>query len=309
MGGNDWLAERFEANRGHLRAVAYRMLGSTGEADDAIQECWLRVSRVDTGAVENLEGWLTTVLARICLNILRSRKSQREESLEEDAARPAVADSGRRDPQDEALLAESVGLALLVVLERLAPAERVAFVLHDVFGVSFDEIASIVKRTPAAARQLASRARRRVRGRRAPDNANLSQQRRAVDAFLSALRAGDVEGLLAVLDPDVLRRADGFAVPPGGARELRGAAAVAHETLAYTHTARMARTVLVGKSVGFVVAPRGRLRIAVRCTVRKGKIAVMDVIADPAHLRRLKFAVSLIEGESLPVESITERRI
>ena len=291
MSGNDWLAERFEASRAHLRAVAYRMLGSTGEADDAVQECWLRVSRVDTGAVGNPEGWLTTVLARICLNILRSRKSRREEPLEEDAARAAVVDSGYRDPQDEALLAESVGLALLVVLERLTPAERVAFVLHDVFGVSFDELASIVGRTPEAARQLASRARRRVRGRRAPDDKNLFRQRQPVEAFLGALRAGDVEGLLAVLDPEVVRRADGVAVPPGAARELHGAAAVAKEALTYTHAARFARTVLVDESVGFVIAPRGRLRIAIRCTVRKGKIAVMDVIADPARLRTLKLAV------------------
>lgn len=223
MSGNDWLAERFEANRAHLRAVAYRMLGSTVEADDAVQECWLRVSRADTGAVENLEGWLTTVFARICLNILRSRKSRREEPLEEDAVRPATLDRTRGNPQDEALLAESVGLALLVVLERLTPAERVAFLLHDVFGVSFDEIASIVGRTPAGARQLASRARRRIRGRRPPDDANLSQQRQVVEAFLSALHAGDVEGLLAVLDPDVVRRADGVAVPAETVRELRGA--------------------------------------------------------------------------------------
>jgi RNA polymerase sigma factor (sigma-70 family) len=291
MDGNDWLADRFEASRAHLRAVAYRMLGSTAEAEDAVQECWLRVSRADTGVVENPEGWLTTVLARICLNILRSRKSRRQESLEEEAASPALTQSVHRDPQDEALLAESVGLALLVVLERLAPAERVAFVLHDVFGVSFDEIAAIVERTPVAARQLASRARRRVRGRQAPDKANLSQQRRTVEAFLSALRAGDVDGILAVLDPDVVRRADRNAAPPGAARELRGAAAVAKEALAYAQTARMARPVIVDDEIGFVVAPRGRLRIAIRCTVKKGRIAAMDVIADPDRLPKLKLAV------------------
>jgi RNA polymerase sigma-70 factor (ECF subfamily) len=291
MSNNDWLTERFEANRAHLRSVAYRMLGSTIEADDAVQECWLRVSRAGTGAVENLEGWLTTVLARICLNILRSRKSRREEPLEQGGARPSVVVSRHRDPQDEALLAESVGLALLVVLERLTPAERVAFVLHDVFGVSFDEIASIVERTPAGARQLASRARRRIRGGRPPDDANLSQQRQVIEAFLIALRAGDVEGLLAVLDPDAVRRADGVAVPAEAARELCGAAAVMKEALAYTHAARIAQPVLVDESVGFVVAPRGRLRIAIRCTVRKGKITAMDVIADPARLRRVKLAV------------------
>ncbi|MGC1463340.1 MAG: sigma-70 family RNA polymerase sigma factor [Terracidiphilus sp.] len=291
MNGNDWLAERFEASRTHLRAVAYRMLGSMGEADDAVQECWLRVSSADTGAVENPEGWLTTVLARICLNILRSRKSRREEPLEEDATRPAIVESGRRDPQDEALLAESVGLALLVVLERLTPAERVAFVLHDVFAVSFHEIASIVGRTPTAARQLASRARRRVCGRRLPVEANLSQQRQTVEAFLRALRAGDVEGLLAVLDPGVVRRADRVAATPGAGSELRGASAVAKEALTYTRVARIARPVLVDESVGFVIAPRGRLSIAIRCTVKEGKITAMDVIADPARLRRLKLAV------------------
>ena len=291
MSGNDWLAQRFEANRAHLQAVAYRMLGSTGEADDAVQECWLRVSRADTATVENLEGWLTTVLARICLNILRSRKSRREEPLEGNGARPAVVDRGHGDPQNEALLAESVGLALLVVLEKLTPAERVAFVLHDVFGVSFDEIASIVDRTAVGARQLASRARRRIRGGHPPDDANLSRQRQVVEAFLGALRAGDVEELLAVLDPDVVRRADGSAAPPGTARELHGAAAVARESLTYAHTARIAQPALVDESVGFVVAPRGRLRFAIRCTVRKGKIAAMDVIADPARLQRLKLAV------------------
>jgi RNA polymerase sigma factor (sigma-70 family) len=291
MSGNDWLAERFEASRGHLRAVAYRMLGSTGEADEAVQECWLRVSRAESGTVDNPEGWLTTVLARICLNILRSRKSRREESLEEDAVGPAVVGGGRRDPQDEMLLAESVGLALLVVLERLTPAERVAFVLHDAFGASFDEIAPIVERTPAAARQLASRARRRVRGGRVPDNATLAQQYQTVETFLTALRIGDLEGLLAVLDPDVVRRADGVAVPSGAVTELRGAAAVAREVLTYSHAARIARPLLVNKSVGFVVAPRGRLRIAIRCTVRKGKITAMEVVADPARLRKLKLAV------------------
>jgi RNA polymerase sigma-70 factor, ECF subfamily len=291
MSGNDnWLAERFETSRAHLKAVAYRMLGSSGEADDAVQECWLRVSGADTGAVENPEGWLTTILARICLNILRARKSRREEPLEGET-HPARPDRGHHDPQDEALLAESVGLALLVVLERLTPPERVALVLHDVFGVSFGEIASIVERTPAAARQLASRARRQVRGGREPSDVNLSRQRQVVEAFLSALRSGDVERLLAVLDPDVVRRADRIAVPPGIATELRGAMAVAHEALTYTHTARIANPVLVDKSMGFVVAPRGRLRIAVRCTVRKGRIAVMDVIADPARLRMLKLAI------------------
>ncbi len=291
MKGDAWLAERFEANRAHLRAVAYRMLGSVGEADDAVQECWLRVSRADFTEVENLEGWLTTALARICLNMLRARKARREEPLEVDGANPATPESKRGDPEDEALLAESVGLALLVVLERLTPAERLAFVLHDVFGVAFEDIAPIVRRSPAAARQLASRARRRVRGPGTVADADLSQQRQAVEAFLTALRAGDVDGLLIVLDPDVVRRADEAAVPAGAARELRGAAAVVKEALTHTELARVAQPLLVDGSVGIVVAPRGRLRIVIRCTVRNGKISEMDVIADPSHLRRHNLAV------------------
>jgi RNA polymerase sigma-70 factor (ECF subfamily) len=291
MSGNAWLAERFEASRAHLKAVAYRMLGTAGEADDAVQECWLRVSDEDTSRVENLEGWLTTVLARICLNVLRTRKSRREEPLEDGGDRSPVADRKRSDPEDEALLAESVGLALLVVLERLTPAERVAFVLHEVFGVAFDEIAPVVRRSPEAARQLASRARRRIRGTRTPDDANLRKKREAVEAFLRALRSGDFYGLLAVLDPDVVRKADDVVRRPGMPRELRGAPEVAKEALAFANVARIARPVLVGRSVGFVVAPGGRLRIAIRCKVRKGKIVQMDVIADPARLPKLKLAV------------------
>lgn len=294
MSKNEWLAERFETSRAHLRAVAYRMLGSAIEADDAVQECWIRVNRADAGAVENLEGWLTTILARICLNMLRSRKSRREEPLDEGAAQPAVTGPKRTGPEDETILAESVGVALLVVLEKLTPAERVAFVLHDVFGVTFEEIAPVVKRSPAAARQLASRARRRVRGNsttRNPGVARLSKQRQVVEAFLSALRAADLEGLLAVLDPGVVRRADEAARPPGASADLRGAAAVAQEALTYTGVARAARLVLVDRSPGFIVAPRGKLRTAMRCTVRKGKITEMEIIADPARLRKLKLTV------------------
>src|SRR5690242_9051365 len=290
MSDNEWLAEKFEASRTHLRAVAYRMLGSAGEADDAVQECWLRVSRADSSAVENLEGWLTTVLARICLNMLRSRKSRGEEPLEDGAGHPVAVDGRPADPQDEALLAESVGMALLVVLERLSPAERVAFVLHEVFGVTFAEIAPIVGRSQAAARQLASRARRRVRGV-TRDEANVSRQRHAVEAFLRALRAGDVQGLLAVLDPEVVRRGDEFIVPPGVPGELRGATRVADEALTYLRAARIAQPVIVDGSVGFIVAPRGRLRIAVRCTVKEGRVTAMQVIADPARLQKLKLAV------------------
>ncbi len=290
MSGSQWLTTQFEAKRAHLKAVAYRMLGSIAEADDAVQECWLRVSRADISAIENLEGWLTTVLARICLNMLRSRKSRREEALPDGPDRLPIAEANRNNPQEEAILAESVGLALLVVLERLTPAERVAFVLHEVFGISFDEIAPIVKRTPAAARKLASRARQRVREPASAGDPNLAQQRQVVEEFLGALRTGDIEGMLAVLDPGVVRRADEAAVPRGTARELRGAAAVVKEATIYTKVAHIARLVLVDGSVGFIVALRGCLRIAVRCTVRAGKIAEMDVVADPARLRKLKIA-------------------
>ena len=294
MSGNDWLTERFETSRAHLRAVAYRMLGSATEADDAVQECWLRVSRADADAVENLEGWLTTILARICLNMLRSRKSRREEPLEEREVQSAGTRHQRTGPEDETVLADSVGVALLVVLEKLNPAERVAFVLHDVFGATFEEIAPVVKRSPAAARQLASRARRRVRGTDTaggPAAARLSKQRQVVEAFLSALRAADLEGLLAVLDPGVVRRADKAALPPGAAAELRGAEPVVKEVLTYAGVARSARLVLVDGSPGFIVAPRGKLRTAMRCTVRRGKITEMEVIADPARLRKLKLNV------------------
>ncbi len=292
MQGSEWLAGKFEASRTHLKAVAYRMLGSGSDADDAVQECWLRASGADTAAVENLGGWFTAILARICLNMLRSRRSRREESADEDAKSLNLTDGRQVDPQDEAMLAESVGVALLVVLERLAPAERVAFVLHDVFGATFEEIAPIVSRSPQAARQLASRARRRVRGRGRTDDANVSRHRETVEAFLRALRAGDMEGLLAVLDPDVVRRADVSVLRPGAASELRGAAAVAEEAMAYSRAAAVAQPVLVDKEVGFLVAPRGRLRIAVRCVVKNGRIARMDVTADPQHLRKLRLGVA-----------------
>jgi RNA polymerase sigma factor (sigma-70 family) len=275
-----------------LRAVAYRILGSLSEADDAVQESWLRVKRADAKGVENLEGWFTTVLARVCLNILRSRKSRREESLEVEGAEPRTAvDAKIIDPEDEAALAESVGLALLVVLERLAPAERVAFVLHDVFDVAFEDIAAIVGRSPAAARQLASRARRRVRGTSRGSGAALSEQRETVEAFLAALRAGDIDGLLAVLDPDVVRRADRFAVPLVEERQLHGARRVAEEVLKYRDVARVARPIQVNGSGGIVVAPDGHLRTVISCTVEGHRITKMEVIADPERLRRLNLAV------------------
>src|ERR671916_2616887 len=227
MDEKKFLAEKFEANRSHLRAVAYRMLGSTGEVDDAVQETWLRLSRSDTSAVGNLGGWLTTVVARVCLDTLRSRKSRREEPMGPHVPDPLVSRADGVDPEHEALLADSVGLALLVVLETLAPAERVAFVLHDMFAVPFDEIAPIVDRSPEAARKLASRARRRVQGEHTVSDANLETQREVVDAFLAAAREGDFEALLEVLDPDVVLRADLGPLPTGGSREVRGAASVA----------------------------------------------------------------------------------
>jgi RNA polymerase sigma factor (sigma-70 family) len=292
MNRNERLTERFEASRGHLRAVAYRILSSLGEADDAVQESWLRVSHADASGVENLEGWFTTVLARVCLNILRSRKARREESLEVEGAKPrAVVHANGMNPEAEAVLAESVGLALLVVLERLAPAERVAFVLHDVFDVAFEDIAAVVGRSSAAARQLASRARRRVRGTSRGSSAVLSEQRQTVEAFLAALRAGDIDGLLAVLDPDVVRRADQLAVPLAEARELHGARRVAEEVLKYRDIARVARPIQVNRSAGIVVAPDGRLRTIILCRVEGHRITKMEVIADPERLRRLNLTV------------------
>jgi len=284
MDEHDWLAERFEENRGHLRAVAYRMLGSASEADDAVQESWLRLSRSGTGGVENLGGWLTTVVARVCLDMLRSRESRREEPL--GAHVPEPIDGG--DPEHEALLADSVGPALLVVLETLAPAERIAFVLHDLFGVAFDEIAPIVGRSPVAARQLASRARRRVRGATAIPGADLARQREVVDAFLAASRGGDFEALLTVLDPDVVLRADREAVRMGSAEEVRGAAAVA-ET--FSGRARAAQPALVDGAAGLVWAPGGRPRVVFGFAITRGSIVGIDLVADPERIRQLDLAV------------------
>jgi len=288
MHEHEWLAERFEENRGHLRAVAYRMLGSLSEADDAVQEAWLRLSRSDTSGVENLGGWLTTVVARICLDMLRSRKARPEDSV---GAHVPDAIGNREDgidPEHEALLADSVGLALLVVLERLAPAERLAFVLHDMFDMSFDEIAPIVGRSPTTARQLASRARRRVQGVGTVSDADRTRQREVVDTFLAALRGGDFDALVAVLDPDVVVRAD---APPGAPREIRGARNWAKGAIAFARAARFARPALVNGAVGVVMAPRGRLFRALSFTITRGKIVQIDVIADPDRLRQLDLAV------------------
>jgi RNA polymerase sigma-70 factor (ECF subfamily) len=290
---SDWLATRFEDNRAHLRAVAYRMLGSLGEADDAVQEAWLRFSRSDTSGVANLEGWLTTVVARVCLDMLRSRKSRREESLSGEVSASIATREDGASPEHEALLADSVGLALLVVLETLAPAERLAFVLHDMFAVPFDEIAPIVGRSPTAARQLASRARRRVQGAATASRADLARQRGVVEAFLAAARRGDFEALLALLDPDVVRRVDAAALPPGVPRKLRGAQAVARGALAGAQRAPSAPVALalVNGRVAVVVAPRRRLSTVVTFKIRRGKIVEMDVISDRGRLRRLHVAV------------------
>jgi RNA polymerase sigma-70 factor, ECF subfamily len=289
MHEHDFLAEQFEANRTHLRAVAYRMLGSISEADDAVQEAWLRLGRANTSEIENLGGWLTTVVARVCLDMLRSRRSRRGEPLAEPPGtrvpEPIASVQSGADPEREALLADSVGLALLVVLETLSPAERVAFVLHDMFGVPFEEIAPIVGRSPGASRQLASRARRRVRGAEMAPDADLAVQREVVDAFLAAARGGDFEALVAVLDPEVVLRADRAAVAADASREVHGAPAVARR--AAKGRARAARPALVNGAVGVVVAPRGRLLMVLGFTIRGGKIVEIDAIADPERLRQL----------------------
>lgn len=284
-----WLAEQFETQRPHLRAVAYRMLGSLSEAEDAVQEGWLRLSRADTSEVKNMGGWLTTVVARVCLDMLRVRNARREEPFNTAVSEPSIRREDGSDPEYEALLADSIGLALLVVLDTLSPAERLAFVLHDVFAVPFDEIAPIVGRSPTAARQLASRARRRVRGTATVDETNIARQREVVDAFLAAARAGDFDALLAVLDPDVVLQADQAAVPAGVAREARGALAVAKR--ATKGSAQAAQPALVNGTVGVLVAPRGRLLLVLGFTITQGKIVAIDVVADPARLRRLDLAV------------------
>jgi RNA polymerase sigma factor (sigma-70 family) len=291
VGDEEVLAERFEANRPHLRAVAYRMLGSATEADDAVQEAWIRLSRSDTTGVENLAGWLTTVTARVCLDMLRSRTSRREEPLEEARSEPATLPAVGIDPEDEAVLADSVGLALLVVLETLTPAERLAFVLHDLFAVPFDEIAPIVGRSPAAARQLASRARRRVQGPATVPEADVARQREVVEAFLAAARGGDFDGLLALLDPDVVLHVDPVAVPAGAPTEIHGAEAVAGQARTFAGRARFARPALINGVVGTVVAPRGRLQLVQTFTVVDRKVVELEVIVDPERLERLEISV------------------
>jgi len=287
MDGREWVTERFEANRSHLRAVAYRMLGSMSEADDAVQEAWLRLSRSDVNAVENLRAWLTTVTARVCLNMLRSRRSRREEMVGVHLPEPIVTLDSSDDPEQEALIADSVGLALLVVLETLEPAERLAFVLHDMFAVPFEEIAPIVSRSPGAARQLASRARRRVRGAAVPD-VDLNRQREVVNAFLKASQAGDFEALVRVLDPDVVLRADRGDIP-GSSRLVHGARDVAQQALVFSRFAALSRPALVNGSPGFVVLDEaGQLFSVLGFTVAGGRIVEIDILADPARLSRLR---------------------
>lgn len=287
METHDWLAAHFEARRPHLRAVAYRMLGSLAEAEDAVQESWLRLSRADISGVENLDGWLTTVVARVCLNLLDVRKSRREESLEASVAAPITSREGEVDPEQEALLADSVGLALLVVLDTLSPAERLAFVLHDIFDVPFDEIAPIVERSPTATRQLASRARRRVQGAATVQEANLARQRAVVEAFLAASRDGNFDALLTLLDPDVVLRADHAAVSVGAPGEVRGARAVARQV---SGRVRGLQPALVNGAVGAVVQ-RGQQVLVFRLTITNGKIVEISVVADPEHLRHLAISI------------------
>ena len=288
MDQREWLAERFEEHRAHLRAVAYRMLGSLSEADDAVQEAWLRLSRSDADGIESLGAWLTTVVARISLSMLRSRATRREEPLGVRLPDPIVDRADAGDPEHEALLADSVGLALLVVLETLTPAERLAFVLHDMFAVPFDEIAPILDRTPVATRQLASRARRRVQGERAVPDRDLGRQREVVDAFLAAARDGDFDALIAVLDPDVVVRAD---LGAGVLEEVRGAQAVAGQARAFSRMGLVVHPALINGAVGIVSTRDGRPFSVGGVTVRDGRIVEMDFLLDPERLARLDLTV------------------
>jgi RNA polymerase sigma factor (sigma-70 family) len=292
MGEHEWLAEEFEKNRGHLRAVAYRMLGSVSEADDAVQEGWLRLSRSDANTIENLGGWLTTVVARVCLDMLRTRSSRKEEALESGTTEPVAHHTTGANPEGEAVLADSVGVALLIVLDRLEPAERLAFVLHDMFAVPFDEIASIIGRTPEAARQLASRARRRVQGAPAVPKSSVNEQRQVVSAFLEAVRTGDFEGLLAVLDPDIVVRVDEAAGGPGGAREIRGAQTWAKGAIAFSQKLPGdASPMLIDGEVGvFWVPPVGTPRVLL-CRIEQGKMVAAEIVGDTARIREMELSV------------------
>src|SRR5213078_1786560 len=291
MTDTQFLAEQFEQHRTHLRAVAYRMLGSISEADDAVQEAWLRLSRSDADEIENLGGWLTTVVARVSLNTLRSRNARREEPLDVRVPDPVVSNESGLNPEHEALLADSVGLALLVVLETLTPAERLAFVLHDMFAVPFDDIAPMLDRSPTAARQLASRARRRVQGAAPVPDADVRRQREVVDAFFAAARDGDFEGLVAVLHPDAVLHSDGGELRPEMTRALRGAHEIASSALTFTHMAPYVRPALINGAAGVVVTPQGEPFSVMGFTVTDGQIVEIDVITDPARLRELDLTV------------------
>ena len=298
MDQREWLAQQFEEKRAHLSSVAYRMLGSQSSADDAVQEAWLRLNRADVSGVDNLGGWLTTVVARVSLDMLRSRKSRREEPLDAPGSEPIANREQGSDPERETVLADSVGLALLVVLETLAPAERVAFVLHDMFDLPFEEIAPIVGRSPAAARQLASRARRRVQGGPKVSDADRARQREIVGAFLAASRAGDFEALLAVLDPDVVLHTDAFALAAAAARPNPGAPKLAPEVHgskdvadAFSGRARAAQLALLDGNVGAVWAPGGKVRVAFDFTIAGGKIVEIGILADPDRLAELDPAI------------------
>jgi RNA polymerase sigma factor (sigma-70 family) len=292
MDGNEWLADRFEEHRTHLRAVAYRMLGSLAEADDAVQDTWMRISRADASEIENLGGWLTTIIARVCLNMLRSRNIRREQPLGVHIPDPVISPQGTLQPDEEALLADSVGLALLVVLDTLSPAERLAFVLHDMFELPFEEIAPMVGRSPAAARQLASRARRRVKGAELPPpDPDLARQRGVVDAFFLAARGGDFDALVALLDPDVVLRSDFGAGRPAASRVIHGAAAVARQALMAALPTAELHPALVNGAAGMVVTVRGRPFAVMGFTVVDGMIVEIDAIADPQRVRRIAAAV------------------
>jgi RNA polymerase sigma factor (sigma-70 family) len=287
MDEREWLTERFEQHGPHLRAVAYRMLGSVSETDDALQEAWLRIRKQDPGTVENMQAWLTTVVGRVCLNMLRSRRARREELPEARVPDPVVTLSDTVDPEQEALLADSVGLALLVVLDALAPAERIAFVLHDLFGLPFADIATALDRSEAAAQQLASRARRRLRNAPEPDR-DLARQRPVVDAFFAASRDGDFDALLEILDPDVELRIDGGVLRAEASLVLHGADAVASHAATYSKLYPFVRPALVNGAAGAVVAPRGRLFSVMGFTVSGGRITAIDALVDPERLAQLE---------------------
>ena len=291
MDERDWLADRFEEHRPHLRAVAYRMLGSLSEAEDALQDAWLRLSRADAGGVENLGGWLTTVVARVCLNMLRTRERRREQPFEVRVPEPVIGSVVGTDPEHETLLADSVGLALMVVLETLTPAERLAFVLHDMFAVPYDQIAPLVDRSPAATRQLASRARRRVQGQAPAPDPDLVRQRAVVDAFFAAARSGDIDALVAVLDPDVVLRADGGKARTRPTVVIQGAQAVAGQAALAQRLAPFVRPALVNGTAGAVTVVGGRTFSVMGFTVTDGRVVTIDVLYDPQRLADIDLAV------------------